>query len=79
MYSTCNVMLRAVRATIFAVENQCSTHPAVCICGLTHPACNARVPYCHLWPAWLFNIFPYFLIHGMIFEKKKLLDVNYVF
>jgi len=22
-----------------------------CICSLRYPACNAHVPYCHLWPA----------------------------
>ena len=31
-----------------------------------------NVPYCHLWPAPLYNIFPHYLINGMIFEKKKL-------
>jgi len=24
-----------------------------CFCSLRYPACNAQVPYCHLWPAQL--------------------------
>ena len=33
------------------------------------PVCNACEPYCHLWPAPLYNIFPHYLINGTIFEK----------
>jgi len=52
----------------------------VCICRLRYPTCNAHAPYCHLWPAPLYNIFPRYLVNGMIFgEKKKLLDIKYVF
>ena len=29
-------------------------------------ACNAHGPYCHLWPAPLYNIFPHYLIHGLL-------------
>jgi hypothetical protein len=29
----------------------------VSACCLWYPACNARAPYCHLWPARLYNIF----------------------
>jgi len=29
-------------------------------------------PYCHLWPAPLYNIFPHYLTKVTIFEKKKL-------
>jgi len=32
--------------------------------------CNEHAPYCHLWPALLYNIFPHCLINGAIFEKK---------
>jgi hypothetical protein len=35
--------------------------------SLRYPACNARAPYCHLWPAPLYNIFPHYLINGTIF------------
>jgi len=27
----------------------------------------------HLWPVLLFNIFPHYLIKGIIFEKKKVI------
>ena len=43
----------------------------VCVCSLRYPVCNAHEPYCHLWSVRLCNIFPYYLIYGMIFEKKK--------
>jgi len=43
----------------------------VCVCSLKYPACNAHAPpYCYLWPAPLYNIFPHYLINGTIFEKK---------
>jgi hypothetical protein len=49
----------------------------VCVCSLSYPACNAHVPYCLLWPALLYNIFPH-LINCTIFEKK-LLNTKCVF
>ena len=51
-----------------------------CVCG-AYPACNAHAPYFHLWPAPLYNIFPYYLINGTIFGKKKMLlfDLLYNF
>ena len=39
-------------------------------CSLGYPACNAHAPYCHPWPAQLYDIFPHDLIKGTIFEKK---------
>jgi hypothetical protein len=44
----------------------------VSICSLRYPACNVLAPYCHLWPAPLYNIFPHYLINGTTFEKKLL-------
>ena len=41
----------------------------VCVCSLRYLPCNAHAPYCHLWTARLYNIFPHFLINGRI--KKK--------
>ena len=38
----------------------------VCVCGLSCPARNAHAPYCHLWSALLYNIFPHYLINGTI-------------
>jgi len=43
----------------------------VCICSLSYPACNAPAPYCHLWPAPLYNISPHYLINRTILVKKK--------
>jgi len=48
----------------------------VCICSVRYPACNERAPYCHLWPARLYNIFPHYLINGTI---KKILSTKCVF
>jgi hypothetical protein len=39
-----------------------------CVCRLNYPVCNA--PYCHLWPARMYDIFPYYLRNATIFEKK---------
>jgi len=46
--------------------------------SLRHSSYNAHAPYCHLWPAPLYSIFPHILINGMIFEKK-LLNTKCVF
>ena len=27
------------------------------VCSLGYPACDVRVPCCHLWPTWLDYIF----------------------
>ena len=52
----------------------------VCICSLRYAACNAHAPYCYLWPAQLYDIFPHYLINVTIFEKKKrLLNIKCVF
>jgi hypothetical protein len=53
------------------------TRVCMCVCGLTYPTCNVHEPYCHLWPAQLYNIFPHHLINGTI--KKKLLNTKCVF
>jgi hypothetical protein len=44
---------------------------SVCVCSLSYPAYNAHAPYCHLWPAQLYNIFQHFFINGTILEKRK--------
>jgi len=43
----------------------------MCICSLRYPACNEHVPYYHVWPVPLYNIFPHYLTNGTSFEKKK--------
>jgi len=45
---------------------------SVCVCSLRYPARNAHAPYCHLWPAPLYNIFPHYLINRTIFGKQLL-------
>ena len=48
--------------------------------SLRYPACNAHVPYCHLWPAWLYNIFPHYLITAQfskVIEHKMCFDFLY--
>jgi hypothetical protein len=47
--------------------------------SLIYPTCNARAPYCHLWPVWLYHIIPHYLTNGKIFEKKKLLNMKCMF
>jgi len=42
----------------------------VWVCSLRYPACNAHAPYCHLWPARFYNIFPHYLKNCMIFGEK---------
>ena len=45
----------------------------VYVCSLAYPARNAHAPllYYHVWPVWLYHIFPCYLINGMIFWGKK--------
>ena len=42
----------------------------MCVTSLTYPACNGHAPYCHLWPDWLYHIFPHYVINGTILGKK---------
>ena len=61
---TCDVTLRRFRAIIVAVEKQWVLYNlSVCICNLSYPACNAHAPYCHLWPAPLYNVFLFTFSH----------------
>jgi hypothetical protein len=48
----------------------------VCVCSYLHYlACTPLIFYaalqasCHLWPVWLYHIFPHYLIHSMLFGK----------
>ena len=36
------------------------------------------VLYCHLWPVWIYNIFPHYLTSVTIFREKKLLNIKWV-
>ena len=48
---------------------ECGTVFLLELCGMQ---IFCAVLYCHLWPEWLYNIFPHYLIKGTIFGKKKL-------
>jgi hypothetical protein len=51
----------------------------VCVCSRTYPAGKAHAPYgSHVWPVYLYHIFPHYLINGTIFRGKKILDIKYV-
>jgi len=51
----------------------------VCICSLRYPACNAHVPYCQLWPDWLYNIFSTSSHKRHDFQKKGYSTQNVCF
>ena len=40
-----------------------------CVCSLRYPACNAHAPYCYKRPLWFHNIFPHYLINGIVLKK----------
>jgi hypothetical protein len=40
-----------------------------CICSLSHPACKAHAPYCHLLSNPNYIIFPRYFVNCTIFEK----------
>ena len=67
-----NVTLKCVHATIVAVEKQISITYFECIYSIRYPSRNAHVPYCHLWPVKLYNIFPHYIINDTILEKMFL-------
>ena len=49
---------------------------------LSYPACKVLLSYAvlyrHLWPVWLYHIFPNHLINETIFQNKKLLNLKCV-
>jgi hypothetical protein len=61
--------MRSVCATIVAVEKKV-LHIMSVYFSLSYPARDVHTPFCHMWPAQLYNIFPYYLINGMIFQKS---------
>ena len=67
---TYNETLKLVSVTIVAVEKQNLLNiPSLCL-WLRYLAGNAQAPYCQLWLARLFSIFPHFLINGTVFEEN---------
>ena len=75
------VTLRPVRATDGAVEKQGLPHTKwLCVCSLRYPTWIGHAPNFHPQPARLYNIFPHYLVKGMILGggKKKLLNIKWV-
>jgi len=73
-----NFCLRPVCATIFAAEKNVYYIFWACVCSFRQPACYAHALYCRMLPVRWYNISPYYLIHGKIFGKTKLLNVKCV-
>ena len=68
---TCNVTLRrAFMQQLLQRESNEYYITWVCVCSLRYLPCNARAPYCHLWPVPFYNIFSNYLINGTIFRKQ---------
>lgn len=76
----CNMTLRCFRITIVAMEKQqVLCIPSVCLWPqLSSIPSACIVLYCHFWPVSLNNIFPLYLVNGMIF-RKQFLDVEHAF
>jgi len=51
----------------------------VCVCSPKYPGCTCTVLYCHLSPVWLYHIFPHYITHSTIFEKKVIEHKGHVF
>jgi hypothetical protein len=57
-------------------RNHCCREKSIIItysesaCSLSYAARKAHATYCHLWPVWLYHIFPRYLTNGTIFGKK---------
>jgi hypothetical protein len=68
-----NVILMHVCGTTVAVSSK-KYCIIMCVCSLRYPACNAHASNCQLWPARLYIIFPHYLINGMVYFLKKLLN-----
>ena len=66
--------MRRVRTSIFAVEMQLILYIIVYVCSLMYSGCKAHGPYFHPWPVRLYNIFAHYLLNGMIFGKKKVIE-----
>jgi hypothetical protein len=77
---TYNVTMRHIHATTVAVENNKYYTFQKCECSLRYPACQAHVPYCHLWPDRLYSMFTH-LINGNFFfgGGGELLNIKCVF
>jgi len=75
MYVQRNIEVRSCNHCCSGKAVSITQRECVCVCvcvySLRYPASNAHVPYYHLWPAPLYNIFPHYLIYCTIFGKKS--------
>jgi hypothetical protein len=44
------------------------------VCSLRYPAWSEHAPYCLLWPAPVYNIFPHYLTKARFSKKKKVTE-----
>jgi hypothetical protein len=75
MYIQRNSMARFCSHCCSGKEKSITYSECVFVALCIQPAMRMR---CHLWPLWLYSIFPRYLINGTIFEKK-LLNIKCVF
>jgi len=63
MYVKRNIEARSCATNVAVEEHQVILqNRIVCFSSLRYRACNAHAPYCKLWPAPRWNIFPNYLI-----------------
>jgi hypothetical protein len=72
MCCTYSVTLRGVGLTVVAVQSNMYYIFWVCVCSLSYPTRNVLAPYRHLWPVWLYRIFPHYVIKKHDFRKINL-------
>ena len=65
-----NVTLRHVRLTILALQKLRVLHIR-CVCSLSYPACRMHAPYCQLWRALFYSVFPRCVLKSTNFEKQS--------
>jgi hypothetical protein len=81
---TYKVTLRSFCLTLFQLKSNkycifwVSVCVCVCVCSLSYPACSAHVPFCHLWPVWLYNKIVFTLSHKRHDIRKMLLSIKCV-
>jgi hypothetical protein len=51
----------------------------VYVCSLSYASYNVYVPYFHLWPVWLYFIFPHSRKQHSFLRGEKILNTKYVF
>ena len=47
----------------------------VCVCSLSYPPCNAHALNSHLWPVWLYHIFPHYLTWNYFRKEVIVLEM----